>query len=261
MKTLYLDIDDRTEDLRELMRDQKGSAKEFLGKFDVSLIYHENALEGIVFTSSELLAALDPTRIAPEASMVQAFAEVRNHKAALEFIREEARGKKTNITLTLVKKLQEMLSATADGKDSGKDRAAFRKDMPLHRTYFHDIAQPQKIAAQMEKLIDFTAGAEFREYHPIMQAAHVQWTFMQAFPFTENSGKVARLLSNLILIRHGYLPVIIHAIDRQRYYESFKMPPSGLRDILIEAMDNSLDNAFKFFRGEQPVRLPRASNQ
>ena len=62
--------------------------------------------------------------------------------------------------------------------------------MPLHRTYFHDIAQPAKIQGLLEKLVDFTATAEFREYHPIKQAATVQHQFLQIFPFTEHCGKV-----------------------------------------------------------------------
>jgi Fic family protein len=256
IKTRYLDIDDRTEDLCELMRDAKERARTFSAKFDLSLLYHENALEGIVFTSAELLAALDPTKVATEASMVPLFAEVRNHMAALDCIREEARSKKTSITLTLIKKLYDLLGQGIEGRD----KAAYRRDMPLHRTYFHDIAAPPKIAGLLEKLVVFTATAEFRELHPVKQAASVQWMFMQAFPFTDNSGKLSRLLSNLILIRNGYLPVIIHASDRQKYYESFRLPQSHMRDLLLDAMENSLDNAFKFFAGDARAQVSRASN-
>jgi Fic family protein len=71
---------------------------------------------------------------------------------------------------------------------------------------------------------------------------------MQVFPYTENSGRVARLLANLILIHAGYrLPVIIHATDRQRYYDSLRLPEATLRDLTIEALDNALEQAEKFF--------------
>ena len=39
----------------------------------------------------------------------------------------------------------------------------YRKDMPLHRTYFHEIAQPSKIPQALEKLIENTGSAEFKE--------------------------------------------------------------------------------------------------
>ncbi len=256
MKTRYLEIDDRTNELRQLMRKDTAKAREFLGRFDCSLIYHENALEGIVFSSAELLAALDPNAVAADASMVPVFTEIRNHKAALEFVRKEARDPKSRITVTLMKQLYEILGTGIEGRD----KANYRRDMPLHRTYFHDIAQPPKIPAALEKVVDFTNSAEYREMHPVHQAATVQYMFMQAFPFVDNSGKVARLLSHLHLIRSGYLPAIIHAIDRQRYYESLRLPVPTLRQLLLEAMENSLENAFKFFQQGATIPVQRASN-
>jgi len=256
MKTRYIDIDDRTNELRKLMRKSREKAREFQAKFDCSLIYHENALEGVVFSSQELIAALDPHAIARDAAMVPVFAEIRNHRAALDAIRAEARSKDSRITVTLMKRLHEILGAGIEGRD----KALYRRDMPLHRTYFHDIAPPAKIPAQLEKLVDFTNGSEFREFHPIHQAATVQWMFMQAFPFVDSSGKVARLLSHLILIRSGYLPAIIHAIDRQRYYESLRLPVGTLRQLVLEAMENSLENAFKFFSQQDAIRLHRAAS-
>jgi len=120
--------------------------------------------------------------------------------------------------------------------------------MPLHRTYFHDIAQPAKIQPALEKLVDYTASAEFREFHPIKQAATVQHMFLQIFPFTEHSGKVGRMCTNLILLRNNYMPAVIHSIDRQKYYESFRGPAAGFRTLLMDAIENSLDNGIKYFK-------------
>jgi Fic family protein len=143
-------------------------------------------------------------------------------------------------------------------KEKDKEKAGYRKDMPLHRTYFHDIHQPSKIPAALEKLVDHTASAEFREFHPIQQAAHFQHAFMQIFPFTEHSGRVARMCSNLILVRANYLPVVIHSIDRQKYYESLRGPVANFRGLLMDAMENSLDNGIKFFKDQS--RRFRSSN-
>jgi Fic family protein len=231
MKSRLLEIDERTEKLQRMMRREKNKAADFQHRFELSLIYHENALEGIVFSSNELMSALDPNAIAADASMVPIFTEIRNHRSALAFIREEAANKKGKITVTLIKKIYEILGQGIPERE----KALYRRDMPLHRTYFHDIAQPNK-------------------------AATLQWQFMQAFPFTDNSGKVARLLSHLMLLRIGYLPPVIHAIDRQRYYESLRMPVATLRQLITEAMENSLENAFKFFAPAENIKLPRASN-
>ncbi|MHB8873866.1 MAG: Fic family protein, partial [Myxococcaceae bacterium] len=173
--------------------------------------------------------------------------------------------KQAAITLTMIKRMHDLFSgntpeaqaarAATERREKSekelakeKERAGYRRDMPLHRTYFHDIAQPAKIAPLVEKLVDFTASAEFREFHPIKQAATVQYQMLQIFPFADHSGKIGRMCSNLILLRNGYLPCVIHSIDRQKYYESFRTPIGSFRVLLMDAMENSLDNALKYFR-------------
>jgi Fic family protein len=271
VKERYQDIEEKNDALREHLEAMPDKAREFMNRFEMSWIYHDNALEGVVYSQQELAAALQPGAAAAEASMLPVVLEIRNHRAAAEFARQEAAttGKKQpQITLTTIKRIHDLFlgntpeaqaarAATERREKTEKelakerDRAGYRKDMPLHRTYFHDIAQPAKIQPMLEKLVDFTGSAEFREYHPIKQAATFQHQFLQIFPFVEQSGKVGRMGSNLILMRHGFLPCVIHSIDRQRYYESFRGPASGFRSLLMDAMENSIDNALKYFRDLQ----------
>ena len=53
----FQDIDDRTEELRDLADTHGDLWRDFLGKFELSWIYHENALEGIVLTHAALTSA------------------------------------------------------------------------------------------------------------------------------------------------------------------------------------------------------------
>ena len=62
-RTRYLDLDDRTEDVRQLMRERPREARDFMEKYELSWVYHENALEGMVLTHAELRQAFDPTGI------------------------------------------------------------------------------------------------------------------------------------------------------------------------------------------------------
>ena len=255
MRTRYLDLDDRTQDLNERMREDPDLASDFLQKYELSWIYHENALEGVVYTVHELVAGLAAPQPVADAMVIGVLQEVRNHKAAIDLVRSEAAAKKARVNLTLVKKIHETLYKGIQSKGPSE----FRKDMPLHRAYFHEIAQPAKIPALLAKVVDATDTADFRKSHPIMQAARVQHGFMQVYPYTDGSGKIARLLSNLYLIHGGFLPCVIHSIDRQRYYDSFKMPEAVLRDLMIEAMDNALGHAEKHFAEAPPSRTRRAA--
>jgi Fic family protein len=82
---------------------------------------------------------------------------------------------------------------------------------------------------------------------------------MQIYPYTDGSGKIARLLANLLLVHEGYHPCIIHTIDRQRYYESLRLPEPTLRELMMESMENGLDNGEKFFHEALAARAKRAA--
>ena len=78
----------------------------------------------------------------------------------------------------------------------------------------------------------------------------MQHQFIQIFPFAEHSGKVGRMLSNLILLRSQMFPSVIHSIDRQKYYEAFRGTVGSFSNLMMDAMENSLDNALKYFRDD-----------
>jgi len=279
VKERYQGIDDKSEDLRDYLATYREKGQEFLERYEMSWIYHDSALEGVVYSPTELNAALRGEVSKPaEASLMPLILEIRNHKAAVDYVREEARtsGKKVaQITLTQIKRIHDLLSGNTPEAQAAralterrekterelakeKEKSGYRKDMPLHRTYFHEIAQPAKIQPLLEKLVDYMASAEFRELHPIEQSSSVQHQFLHIFPFTEHSGKVGRMCSNLVLLRHHYLPCVIHSIDRQRYYEALRGSSVNFRLLMVEAMENSLDNALKYFRDQS--RRYRAIN-
>ncbi len=279
VKERYQGIDDKSEDLRDYLATYREKGQEFLERYEMSWIYHDSALEGVVYSPTELNAALRGEVSKPsEASLMPLILEIRNHKAAVDYVREEARtsGKKVaQITLTQIKRIHDLLSGNTPEAQAAralterrekterelakeKEKSGYRKDMPLHRTYFHEIAQPAKIQPLLEKLVDYMASADFRELHPIEQSASVQHQFLHIFPFTEHSGKVGRMCSNLVLLRHHYLPCVIHSIDRQRYYEALRGSSANFRLLMVEAMENSLDNALKYFRDQS--RRYRAIN-
>ena len=242
-RTQYLDLDDRTEDVRELMRENPGKTQDFLDKYELGWVYHECALEGMVLTHQELKQALEPNPGMVDSSMVHAFTEVRNQRAAIDFIKDEARSKQVKYNLSLVKKLYEILYSNLPNRMP----VTFRRDMPLHRTYFHDIVQPVQIQPALEQLFALMASEEFQKLHPFKQATHSHHRFMEIFPFSDLSGKVGRMMMNLILVRAGYMPLVIHSMDRQSYYDALRLNASQFGQVMMESMDNALDNAFKYF--------------
>lgn len=251
MSIRFFELDARNTELKERLEANPEAGAEFRRRYEMSWYHHENALDGIVLTEQELVQALEVQAVG-DAGLVNVLTLIRNHRAALDRVAAEARTRKTRLAVPLLEELYQIL--LRDSNPSAKQKAVWRKEMPLHRTYFHDIAQPSKIEAELEKVLKFTGSAEFREYHPVRQAAWIHWYFMQVFPFADHNGKIGRLLQTYYLLRAGYLPAIIVGRDRQRYYETLRQSPSALRTLLVESIDNGLETGLRFLRSWKPDR-------
>ena len=228
--------------------------KDYRDRLDVSWIFHDNALEGVVLSYSQLKAAIDQ-RIISDVTLIPMYEEVRNHKAAVDFVREASTAKKPPaVDLELVRKLYALLTPEEAAKGY-----PYRRENPLHRLYYHEIASPEKINYRMRKLGEWMESDEFNELHPITRATKAHFRLLSTYPWTKNSGKVARLLMNFVLIRHGYLPAVIHSIERQRYYEVLRFENEGLLNLVIESLENSIETTGKFLDELNGLRARKAS--
>jgi len=255
MDAKFFELDAKMEAVRaKLATFPPNIIKNYQDRLDVSWIFHDNALEGVVLSYSELKAAIDQ-RIISDVTLIPMYEEVRNHKVAVDFVRDANNAKKPiAIDLELVRKLYAILTPEAAAKGY-----PYRRENPLHRLYYHEISPPEKISYKMRKLGEWLESEEFRELHPITRATRAHYKVLATYPWTKNSGKVARLLMNFMLIRHGYLPAVIHSIERQRYYEVLRYENEGLLNLVIESLENSIETTGKFMDELNGLRLRRAS--
>lgn len=238
----FFEVDSKMEALAaRLARYSDNVLDDFKEKLLISWIYHDNALEGVVLSYHELKAAIDD-RIISDNTLIPLYDEIRAHKLAIDFIRVQSGKKRSLITLDGIKKIHQILTLEDDGK-----QAHYRKDNPLHRVYFHEIAPPEKISYRMRKLVEWLKSDEFKASHPVKRAAQAHQTLISIYPWMKNSGKVARLLMNLLLLKDGYMPAVVHAVDRQRYYDVLRAPSAAdLAHLVKEALDNSIESAVRY---------------
>lgn len=241
-------LEDRVARLQELTSKAPNSMLDrFYERLDISWVYHDSALEGVVYAFDELKAAIDE-QVVSDSSLIPVYDEIRNHKAAIDLIRELSTKKRLTISIELVKKIYVTL-VPEEGEGKGAPR--YRKDMPLHRLYFHDIAQPEKISYQMRQLFTWINAAETkRSTHTVRLAAKAHAKLVEIYPFPKHSGKVARLLMNLMLMRAGYPAAIIHATERQRYYDALKTSPDATAKIVTEALGASVESTIRYLEEE-----------
>jgi len=242
-------IEERVSRLNELVAEADAQTLEdYQDRLDISWVHHDSALEGTVHGPAELASALSD-QVVSDSSLLPAYDEVRQNKVAIDLVRELAERKRLTINLEVIKKIY---GALAPDEVEGKGTPKYRKDSPVHRMYFHEIAPPEKISYRMRQLIQWINSAETkRSTHTVRLAAKAHHTLLQIYPFPKLSGKVARLLMNLILMRSGYPPAIIHATERQRYYEALKTSDNAVANLVNEALGASTESAIRFFEGQE----------
>ncbi len=277
-----LTLEERWASLQErLQKAEPEFQRAYQESLDMSWIYHDSALEGSVYTPIELRSAVDridasggggggggagggAMGFAPPASgamsgvpvggggtdsSIQTICEeIRRHREALEFIRDFATKKRMPITIDVVKKIYLILHP----EEGDIKTVKYRKDIPQHRLYFHEYAPPDKITYKVRQILDWTNDPETRRTRSAVRiAARAHYDFLRVFPFTTDSGKVARLFMNLLLLRNGFPPAIVHSTERQRYYEALKGASAVMTQIVHESIENNLASVEKLLEAHE----------
>ena len=223
---------------KRIQRQNNEFRQQYKESFEMSWIYHDTALEGVVYTFDELTTAFRSNEVTVvDSSVMPIYDAIRRHKAAIEFIQEAAEKKRGPVNVDLLKRI----FVTLHPEEGDPKAIKYRRDVPQHRLYFHEYAAPDKIAYKVRQTIDWVNSAlTKRGTPPLRVAAKAHYDLARAYPFTQDSGKVARLFMNFLLMRAGMPAAIIHATERQRYYEALKSPNATL---LVNMLRDSVENA------------------
>lgn len=214
---------------------------EFNTKLLISWIFHDSALEGEVLSYSEIKAATD-SNIISDVSLIPAYEDIKAFDNAAHFCIEYAANKKKPINIDLIRQIFNELAPGEDPKGT-----PYRKDNPLHRLYYHTISPPDKVSYRMRKFGEWLEHPARKDDHPVGLATEAHRILMGIFPWPKATGKVARLLSNLILLRKKYPLAVIHSIDRQRYYDGLRTEDAKLELLYLEAVETTAQSAIRVY--------------
>lgn len=80
-----------------------------------------------------------------------------------------------------------------------------------------------------------------------LHLAKLHARFEQIHPFLDGNGRTGRLVLNLVLVRLGYPPVVIHKRDRGRYLRALRRADAGAAGPLGELLARAiLDSLYRF---------------
>ena len=84
------------------------------------------------------------------------------------------------------------------------------------------------------------------ELNPIELATLFHYRFIRIHPFEDGNGRVARLLVNYILLRHGYPMIIIKTEDKSAYLDALNLADIEVGSIPSEGANASLNAIHPF---------------
>jgi Fic family protein len=162
---------------------------------------------------------------------------LRDHRAAIELVQDCVSNSRL-VTVGLVNELHAVLTAhqeNVDGVDQFGQAVVFPlrhgafKDLPNNPTRddgsIHEYCPPVHVSSEMGNLIEwYNEGAEANS---ILVAAWLHHRFTQIHPYQDGNGRVARVLANLVLVKHELFPVVISRDHRPQYIESLEAADAG----------------------------------
>ena len=81
---------------------------------------------------------------------------------------------------------------------------------------------PEQVKQAMTDLLEWYRSKEREGEHPIIIAATFHYRFVRIHPFDDGNGRMARLLMNMILIKHGFTVAMIRQDNREEYLDSLE---------------------------------------
>lgn len=223
---LYQRILGKKKKLSSLRPFPKVALKKLKERIVLEWTYNSDAIEGNSLTLKETKLVLEDG-LTIKGKSLKEHLEAINHKDAIEFV-EKLVNKKAKIDILAIRQIHALILTKIDNKEAGKYRnISVRISGSSHKPP-ESISVPHLMADFNKWLQSKKSQVNIIEY-----AALAHFKLVHIHPFVDGNGRTARLLTNLILIKHGFPPAVILKLDRRRYYDCLeKGHKDNLRDFV-----------------------------
>ena len=241
-------------------------------KIRLEWTYHSNFIEGNALDLGETRAFL-LYHITAKGKSLKDHLDLQGHDNAIKKLNNIAEGE-VAFSEKILKEFHHILMSPAflneiPVADSTRDveinPGEFKKIVNFVETITGErvvFTHPSDVPEEIHRLTDWV-NAQFAErkksykksLHPLLIAAQFHHRFINIHPFGDGNGRLARLFTNLILMRSGYPPIIIRGQDRAAYFNALnsaraKDDITDLALLLGDRLESILGLYLKAVRGE-----------
>ncbi len=214
--------------------------------WEVVHTYNSNAIEGNTLTLGETKAVLIDG-ITISGKPLREILEATNHREAMRLLYRLAESK-APMTEAEILDLHRLILTGIQAEDAGR----YRRVPVRVAGSQHVFPNPAKVPSLMAEFV--SAVAAWGD-HPVLAAARAHFKLVAIHPFADGNGRTARLLMNLLLMRHGYPPAYLKVERRGLYYdaleESHTKGTARFEEFIANAVLESLEETLAAL-GEEP---------
>jgi Fic family protein len=198
-------------------------------QFMLDFNYNSNHLEGNTLTYGQTKLLLLFGKIKGEGSM-RDYEEMKAHNVGLKMMIEQAKDKERPLSESFIRGLNKIIlvgdfwkNANAKiGQYRYKIHAGVYKTRPnsviTSTGELFEYASPEETPSLMKDLIKWYNEEEKNKKLSIAElTALFHYRYIRIHPFEDGNGRIARLLVNYILHRHGYPMIVVQTADRDNY--------------------------------------------
>ena len=233
MQTIVEQLDKALERWQQLQPLSKYDEEKWSRRFSVDFNYNSNHIEGNTLTYGQTELLLLFGKVVQEAEMKD-LEEMKASNVGLKIVTEEATMSAHPLTETFIRQLHKTLL---------RDDYEVHRNLPggvttsytIHAAQYKtrpnsvitrygdrfDYASPEETPALMADLVAWYREAEARKtLSPVELAVIFHYRYIRIHPFEDGNGRMARLLVNFILARHGYPMIVVRSRNKQGYLEA-----------------------------------------
>lgn len=202
-------------------------------RFTIDFNYNSNHIEGNTLTYGQTEILLLFGKVVGEAE-VKDVQEMTASNVGLKMMTEEAGLKDIPLTQNFIRTLHKTLlreDYTVLRNLPGGQTSSYVIHAGQYKTRPNSVitrygdrfeyASPEETPALMTDLVNWYNGEEHSgKFTPIELAAIFHYRYIRIHPFEDGNGRIARMMVNYILSRHGYPMIVVRSRKKNEYLEA-----------------------------------------
>jgi Fic family protein len=225
---IFIEVDKKRDQLLSLKPTEEARRK-LERKFRLESSFHSNHMEGNTLSYGETQMLLFFGKATGDHEKRE-YDEMEAHDVAVKMVEDWAKDLNRGLTESDVRQLNKIIlvrpywkeAITPDDQPTRKeifpgDYKSSPNSVRLKNGEIHAYASPEETPILMAELFERLNDSLKSTQHPIITAAWSHHKFVSIHPFDDGNGRVARLLTNYILLRNNYPPIIIKTENKEEY--------------------------------------------